>query len=451
MKKKKKELISGGLRLQKMNYLMAAITLVISVLLLISTYHTSVGYKKLQGTTDDYISCTKSANQMQAGSDYLTEQVRLFVITGKKDYLDNYFTEKNVTRRRDNALKAIRNDFSGNEAYESLRKAMDESVALMQKEYCAMRLKVDSEGYDLTQYPEEIQNVDVSAYEGKNAAEKAEAARDMVFDDEYEGSKAIIYANTNACLERLEAEVSARQGTATDDMKMLLLREQLLIIAFIVIVLCIVILTAIKVFVPLIRAVPQIREEKPIPVIGAYEFRFLAKTYNRMYEANRESKEKLAYEASHDALTGILNRMGFERVLERRELKIKAFLLLDVDDFKTINDNHGHAAGDRVLMTIAKKLGEVFTEGEYICRLGGDEFAVLSTSDSLDKTAIKQKICRINKELKNVEEDVPVVSVSAGVAFYAKGMSKRDLFRQADSALYDTKNHGRCGCSFYEE
>ena len=450
MKKTKKEKIGVGLKLQKMNYIMAIITLAISVLLFVAMYYTSEGYRKLRSTTEDYIVWTKSANQMQIGSDYLTEQARLYAITGKKDYLDNYFTEKNVNRRRDNALEVIREEFEGSEVYDALQKAMDESVALMQKEYCSMRLKADSKGYDLTQFPEEIQNIDVSAYDGKSAEEKAEVARNMVFDDEYEGSKAVIYSHTSACLERLESEVSSRQAEATDEMKNLLVREQLLIIAFIAVVFCIVVLTAVKVFVPLIRAVPQIQAEKPIPVIGSYEYRFLAKTYNRMYEANRESKEKLAYEASHDALTGVLNRKGFEKVLERRELRLKAFLLLDVDDFKTINDSYGHAVGDRVLMVVAKRLSEAFTDGEYICRLGGDEFAVLSTVVSVDKETIEKKIAHINEELKNSGEDMPSVSVSAGVTFYTSGMSRRDLFRQADSALYATKHRGRCGCSFYE-
>lgn len=451
MKKTKKEKIGGGLKLQKMNYIMAIITLVISVLLFVAMYYTSEGYRKLRSTTEDYIVWTKSANQMQIGSDYLTEQVRLYAITGKKDYLDNYFTEKNVNHRRDNALEVIREEFEGSEVYDALQKAMDESVALMQTEYCSMRLKADSRGYDLTQFPEEIQNIDVSAYDGKSAEEKAEVARNMVFDDEYEGSKAVIYSHTSACLERLESEVSSRQAEATDGMRNLLVREQLLIVAFIAVVFCIVVLTSVKVFVPLIRAVPQIQAEKPIPVIGAYEYRFLAKTYNRMCETTRESKEKLAYEASHDALTDVLNRKGFERVLGRRELKVSAFLLLDVDDFKSINDSHGHAVGDRVLTMVAQKLTEVFTDGEYICRLGGDEFAVLSTVASLNKEDIKQKIELLNEELKEKEDDMPAVSVSAGVSFYVTGMSKRDLFRQADSALYTTKHHGRCGCSFYEE
>ncbi|MBO4539484.1 MAG: GGDEF domain-containing protein [Clostridia bacterium] len=448
-KKKTKGTSGGGIRLQKMNYVMAAITLAISVLLIIATYRTSEGYKQLKNSTDDYIAWNKSANDMQAGSDYLTEQVRLFVITGQKTYLDNYFYEADVAKRRDKSLNKIKEEFFGTEAYVSLEKALQESLTLMSREYYAMRLKAESAGYDLTSYPEKIRSVEISDEDqALSARQKDEKAREMVFDDVYEGEKAIISANTTACLNKLEEEVAERQAAASDRLRVLISREMVLIIAFIAIVICIVVLTTLKVFVPLIRAVPRIREERPIPVTGAYEYRFLAKTYNRMYEANLERKEHLAYEASHDALTGVLNRNGLEHLLERKELKITACLLADVDNFKAINDTYGHGAGDNVLVEVAAKMNEVFG-GEYLCRVGGDEFAILFTNPT-NKEDIRGKIDRINQSEERPRDDLPAVSISAGVAFSQKGINKKTLFKQADAALYEMKKHGEHGCGFAE-
>lgn len=145
-----------GLSIRRFQFVMACVTLIISVLLLFATFMAKSGYSRMRENTDNYIQWERDANDLQLGSDYLTEQVRCFVETGKREYLDNYFEEADVTRRRDRALESIHEFMGDSPAYQSLEAAMRESVALMEREYYAMRLAIAAYGDDYTQYPEAV-------------------------------------------------------------------------------------------------------------------------------------------------------------------------------------------------------------------------------------------------------------------------------------------------------
>ena len=174
-----------------------------------------------------------------------------------------------------------------------------------------------------------------------------------------------------------------------------------------------------------------------------------------LYVARDVSEEKLVkFEAEHDVLTGVLNRGGFNQILNSKinEKKNFALIVIDIDDFKDVNDNFGHAVGDLILKKVSKLLGEKFRSLDYICRIGGDEFAIIM----MDVTSrfgykIMDKIDMINQSLSEPGEDIPVVTLSAGVAFMDKKSSRESLFEDADSALYYVKKHGRKGCHIYSK
>ena len=128
-----------------------------------------------------------------------------------------------------------------------------------------------------------------------------------------------------------------------------------------------------------------------------------------------------------------------------------AFLLIDADKFKRVNDDHGHEVGDKVLQKIARVLLANFRTDDYVCRIGGDEFMVLMVHINKDvRHLIENKVMQINRELSDTEDGLPPVTVSVGVAMCRNTDNPQELFHDSDVALYYVKEHGRNGCCFYE-
>lgn len=428
--------------------LMALLMLVVSVLLLITTFRTKVGYSRMREYTGEYIKWERDADKLQMGSDYLTEQVRCFVETGKREYLDNYFEEAEVKRRRDRALDSIRNIVDDHVAYDALEAAMKESVALMDREYYAMRLAVSANGYDVKDFPEGIQKVELSEEDALLPRVKQDIlARKMVFDDVYHKKKDSITAHVQQCLETLANEVDAHQKAATDALDNMLFKERTLILIAILATLFTMLLTTLLVISPLLRAVVYIRADQPIPIKGSNEFQFLAKTYNLMYEANQEKTERLTYDATHDQLTGIHNRTGYVFFLKNTDWTTSALLLFDVDKFKQINDGNGHELGDRALIKVATTIRKSFRNQDHVCRIGGDEFAVIMVhTDPSHAELVTSKVARINEILGRGEDGLPPISLSCGVTFGDESQDTEAIFKRADAALYAVKDAGGHGC-----
>ncbi len=165
--------------------------------------------------------------------------------------------------------------------------------------------------------------------------------------------------------------------------------------------------------------------------------------------------EKKAYV---DMLTGITNRAGFERAFEASLAAAPqsgTLFLIDLDNFKDINDNLGHPVGDECLIRVAHLVKEVFRDTDIVARLGGDEFIVFAPT--MEDTAIIQEkaqefldVVQYTYKLDNGER--LTVTASIGIAIYPKdGKSYTPLYRNADSALYSVKNCGRNGYAFYTE
>lgn len=93
----------------------------------------------LQTTMEQYILCEQAAKSLQDGSDYLTEQVRLYAMTGQREYMDNYFQEANVTCRREHALEDLKTYFDGTHTFSALQTALDYSEKLMNDEHGVLR------------------------------------------------------------------------------------------------------------------------------------------------------------------------------------------------------------------------------------------------------------------------------------------------------------------------
>lgn len=437
-----------GISAKYANILMAAITLVISALLIVATYRATTGYSEMQISTDHYIQWQKDASELQTGSDILTEQVRCFAETGKREYLDAYFKEANETKHRDRAVSSIHDFVGETPAYQNLVSAMSESVALMDREYYSMRLKIEACGYDIEDFPEVIRQTELKREDAAlPLVEKDAMARSMVFDDIYHDKKDAISRKVQECLDDLAKEVGEQQKETADRLESLLSRQRILIIITIAITILMLLVTLMLMVNPLLQSIIYIRAEKPLPIKGSKEFQVLAKTYNLMFEANRERKEQLAFEATHDKLTEVYNRNGYDFICKNTDWDSAALILFDLDRFKPINDTYGHKMGDMVLARVARTISNEFRSQDYVCRIGGDEFAVIMVhTDPGSADLIRKKVDSINKSLSASQDGIPPVQLSCGAAYgvLIKDYDKR--FKAADAALYRVKNSGGSGC-----
>ena len=158
------------------------------------------------------------------------------------------------------------------------------------------------------------------------------------------------------------------------------------------------------------------------------------------------------YKATHDPLTDVYNRAGYNLLMSKMELWKTIMLLVDGDCFKSVNDTYGHEIGDKALQKIANTLKYCFRSEDYVCRIGGDEFVVLMLhSDSAQKELIMNRVRKINQILSTGEGEIPPVTVSVGIAHGQDASYPEQLFEHADRALYETKKNGKKGYTFYED
>ncbi len=168
--------------------------------------------------------------------------------------------------------------------------------------------------------------------------------------------------------------------------------------------------------------------------------------------------EKMAYQAQHDALTGLANRTMFlDRVnhaltRQRRHGGKLAVLFCDLDSFKRINDSHGHAAGDELLIEVARRIGSGLREEDTLARLSGDEFAVLMESvvDLDDVEGVCRRLQSVLRTPIEVAGQEVLVTVTIGVAMSSGDDSAEVLLGNADMAMYHAKSCGKDRFEIYE-
>ncbi len=175
---------------------------------------------------------------------------------------------------------------------------------------------------------------------------------------------------------------------------------------------------------------------------------FQTLTYRQLYEQARTRMTR-------DALTGLFNRGYFDEALPRAVAQAARYqhplsvLLVDIDNFKDINDTHNHLVGDRVLRLVAELLSEHARAADTVCRYGGDEFVViLSSADSVSAAAFAERFCRRLRERAGVALPGGTVPVTAtiGIATFLEDTgiaSAEDVLRLADNRLYLGKRAGR--------
>jgi diguanylate cyclase (GGDEF)-like protein len=384
-------------------------------------------------------------------SDYLTESVQRFTVLGDKKYLDEYFTEAFGTKRREEAISRMSAANGNDAALAELQEAMASSLELMNREYYAMRLVIEAKRY--TDYPDELKEIELSKEDqALSPEEKMQRASVMVHDEEYYVQKNLIREDMRASLDELEIMAYDTDASALSSLGKEMAFVRLVIAFQTIVILLMVWLTSRLGIHPVLNAVDQIKADSPIPEVGAEEFRYLARAYNKMYEIYKNSLERLNFKASHDELTGAYNRSGYDLLLSSVDLENVYMLLFDIDNFKEINDTYGHAVGDKVLIKLVSVLKRYFRSDDYVCRIGGDEFVVFMVHAAKpQQQQIEEKITGINRELANTEDGLPSASVSVGIVHGSESSDAEDLFRKIDDAMYQAKQRGKNTYSFYKK
>ena len=176
--------------------------------------------------------------------------------------------------------------------------------------------------------------------------------------------------------------------------------------------------------------------------------------------SRNERMQELQRQANQDPLTGLKNRRRFEEDLRtelarsRREGGEGALLMLDLDNFKQVNDTLGHPMGDRVIADIAGVLRKRMRETDVVARLGGDEFAiVLPRCDPAEAQVVGEEIGAAIRNRAPGEEAAPPITVSVGIAMFGPDVAAdlESLEQEADGALYEAKRSGRDAVRFAGE
>jgi len=184
---------------------------------------------------------------------------------------------------------------------------------------------------------------------------------------------------------------------------------------------------------------------------GIYEWMMLIfedVTISELYEKTLKDK------ADKDSLTHLYNRSAFEQRYNNKGASNKGMIMIDIDDFKTVNDTYGHRVGDLVLKAIASAIESVFDQEALFGRLGGEEFAVGLFETNLDEMLFISE--RIRKTVENkvvmFEGDKIKVTVSIGVSFDQEGKKPFDDIRhESDKALYKAKSSRKNCVKIYED
>lgn len=165
-------------------------------------------------------------------------------------------------------------------------------------------------------------------------------------------------------------------------------------------------------------------------------------------------EELLTHAAHHDPLTGLLNRTGYETLvqsLKQQSCEANAafgLIYVDLDDFKQINDLYGHSTGDKVLVEVANQLKDIVRQKDLVARLGGDEFVVIILSSPTATKTVYERVATLCSGF-NLECISAKLTASVGVTVYPS--DGPDILNNADQAMYEAKKSGKNKFVFYSK
>ena len=440
--------------IRRVSFFSIIVVLVVGLLCGVVYLFSSQQFVAMEQASEKYIRCEDAVDKIENASKYLTQQSRMAANTGEITYVNNFFNEVNVDRNREKGLTQLEADFKGSDVVETIQTAIDHSNELCITEYYAMRLTLEAYGVDRSLWPNELSAIELSTEDAQlSSDDMRKRAVTLLSDDAYEQTRSEILNSVEHSGELLLQKTQGAQSRAKSMFVDSYRKLALCITVFILAALGICIMVRRLVVKPLLMYNESIRLGEIFPVVGAAELQNLAETYNAVFRENTERQQLIRHQAEHDALTDLLNRGSFDKLLDMYEADGSSFALIivDVDIFKSVNDTYGHEMGDAILKRVSGLLKTAFRSIDHVCRIGGDEFAVIMVEMTSDLAyTIEGKVADMNAALAKPEGDMPAVSLSVGVAFADRLNPGESIFTDADKALYHTKRNGRCGCTIYD-
>ena len=225
-----------GVSLRAIHIAMIVCAVVISLLLVFSTYQSASVFSSLSKAAGDYSVRQKAAHELMEASDYLTEMVQRFTLEGNTQYLDDYFEEVFVSRRREESITSMSEGDTEKGLVTQLQEAMTESTSLSYREYYAMKLVIEAR--EIRDYPDTLRGVELKEEDTLlSADEKMSLAREMVMGTEYYEHKESIRNKLRSSLEVLDQQMTAtRQSTSAD------LNRELTLVRIVIAILTVVII-----------------------------------------------------------------------------------------------------------------------------------------------------------------------------------------------------------------
>ena len=391
----------------------------------------------------------EAASSFDAASDYLTDQARQFVISGNIENAENYFREKDESKRREAAIEVIGSSHILQLESNLLNNAMELSENLVTKELHAMKLVAIAKGIDVNKLPEEVASYDLPEEElSLGDIEQQNLAIQLLYDDDYEDAKDRINWDVDSAILLIKDESGAQYRENESDLIMILNIATLLIFIMFILVMLIFIFNTLLVVRPAEKFVELLDKKEKLPEIGGYEFRKFARRYNDIYRSNKKNRELLREQGEVDELTGTL-KVGTLELVRHNLSQSKeplGIMMVDIDNFRSIKEANGYDMADKVVAKVASLFTTSFKSSDYIIRTSQDEFEIfLLRMQQVDSEMLLDRINEINQKLQDTNDDVVAATVSVGVSFSEEGYTV-EAERNADMALNSVKENGRGTC-----
>lgn len=443
-----KKRLKDGISISALLAIAVLLSVAVSLLSIVSVSSVVRTCGQNKADAEKYDSAESTVSEFSKASNYLSEQANAFALTLTEDHANRFLEELYVTRRRESAVLTLKTaDFSNQDAVSAIEEAFSYSNQLVKIEKYSVCLTASAAHIENSEL---IERLDVAVSDEDNAlsdTEKLEKSRELLSNESYYSEKNKLNSALERCVIAIQEAAEKQEKDAQQTLSFAASRQTLLTVFLFAVIILTVILFSVLVYVPMRQYLNGMKKSEPIPEKGVNELRRLARAYNKILAENKKSTELLRHAAEHDGLTRLFNRRAFETFREQLRDEI-AFLIIDIDFFKRINDTFGHDVGDKILQKTARLLKSSFRSSDIICRMGGDEFTIIMKHMTPELCeVIESKVDLVKAGLADTSDGLPPATVSVGASF-GGGESAEEIFKAADNALYNVKERGGNGMSF---